>query len=147
VNIKRVVIIFLALVLLVAGILLVSQKVKNDKTSIKLPAATPTVEEQIEAKFRGLAIPDDAEKVELKNVSGEPAMGIATKNEILADLPDLPSGGSYQVLLGNGAKTILLGTMKQAKGGWILEYDSSKYPGYNQITVVTGTKHILEGSF
>ena len=34
-----------------------------------------------------------------------------------------------------------------AKGGWILDYSSSKYPGYNKIIVTQGTAHILEGSF
>jgi len=94
-----------------------------------------------------LEIPVDAEKVELKNVSGEPGMGIATRNEILADLPALKEGENYQVLLGNGSKTIILGTMRQAKGGYLLEYDSTKYPGYNQVIIIKGSKRILEGSF
>ena len=146
-NIKRVVIVFVVLAIIIAGALLVSQKIKNNRTSISFPEATPTVEQQIEEKFKGLIIPDDAEKVELKNVSGEEGMGMATRNEILADLPDLQKGENYQVLLGNGIKTVLLGSMRQAKGGYLLEYDSSKYPGYNQIVVVRGVKHILEGSF
>lgn len=146
-NIKRVVIVFVILVIIIVGAFLASQKIKNNRISISLPEATPTVEQQIEEKFKGLAIPDDAEKIELKNVSGEEGMGIATRNEILADLPDLQRGESYQVILGNGTKTVLLGSMRQAKGGYILEYDSSKYPGYNQIVVVRGAKRILEGSF
>ena len=146
-NIKRVVIVFIILVIIIVGALLASQKIKNNRISISLPEATPTVEQRIEEKFKGLVIPDDAEKIELRNVSGEEGMGIATRNEILADLPNLQKGESYQVLLGNGTKTILLGSMRQAKGGYLLEYDSSKYPGYNQIVVVRGAKHILEGSF
>jgi len=147
VNIKRVVLVFVILVIIIVGALLASQKIKNNRISISLPEATPTVEQRIEEKFKGLVIPDDAEKIELRNVSGEEGMGIATRNEILADLPNLQKGESYQVLLGNGTKTILLGSMRQAKGGYLLEYDSSKYPGYNQIVVVRGAKHILEGSF
>lgn len=146
-NIKRVVLVFVILVIIIVGALLASQKIKNNRISISLPEATPTVEQRIEEKFKGLVIPDDAEKIELRNVSGEEGMGIATRNEILADLPNLQKGESYQVLLGNGTKTILLGSMRQAKGGYLLEYDSSKYPGYNQIVVVRGAKHILEGSF
>ena len=75
-------------------------------------------------------------------------MGLATRNEILADLPTLPNGQSYQGWLENSSgKTVLLGTLKEAKGGWILNYNSSIYPGYNKIIVTVGVKHILEGSF
>jgi len=147
VNIKKVIIIFLALVLVIFAANLVSQKIENNKTSIVLPDETPTVEQQMKEKFKGLVIPDDTEKIELTNVSGEEGMGIATKNEIIADLPNLPKGESYQVVLIKGTETIILGNLTQTKGGWILEYDLSNYPGYNQIIVVKGTKHILEGSF
>jgi hypothetical protein len=66
----------------------------------------------------------------------------------LADLPTLPNGQFYQGWLGNSSgKTVLLGTLKMAKGGWILNYNSSVYPGYNKVIVTVGGKHILEGSF
>jgi hypothetical protein len=72
-------------------------------------------------------------------------MGLATRNEILADLP---SGQSYQGWLENSnGKTVLLGTLKMAKGGWLLNYNSGAYPGYNKVIVTAGQKHILEGSF
>jgi len=145
-NTKKVVAIFVALIILVVVFLIIFPKFIKKPTTL-LPTPTPSVEEQLEQRLNGLVIPDDAEKIDLKNVSGGEAMGIATKSEVVADLPDLSRGESYQVLLSNGAKTVLLGTMKQAKGGWILEYDLSKYPGYNQIIVVKGSQHILEGTF
>jgi hypothetical protein len=90
----------------------------------------------------------DVEKIELKDVSGGSGIGIATRNEILADLSTLPNGQFYQGWLENSSgKTVLLGTLKLAKGGWILNYNSSVYPGYNKVIVTAGTKHILEGSF
>lgn len=145
-NTKKIILIFVALIVLVVVFLIIFPKF-NKKPSTTLPVGTPSVEQQLEQKLNGLTIPNDVEKIELKNVSGGEAMGIATRTEVVADLPELPIGKSYQVLLGNGTKTVLLGTMHQAKGGWILEYDSSKYPGYDQITVVRGSEHILEGSF
>lgn len=75
-------------------------------------------------------------------------MGIATRTEVLADLPGLANGQFYQVRLQNiNGKEVLLGNLRQAKGGWILEYNSVKFPGYNKVIVTLGTKHILEGSF
>lgn len=112
-----------------------------------VPQETPTIEEQIEEKFNGLTIPDDAEKVELKNVSDEAGMGIATRTEILADLPEPGVNESYQVVLKSGNKMVVLGKMERTKGGYLLEYDSSKYPGYDEIIVIKGSKRILEGSF
>ncbi len=139
--------IFVVLVAVFVGFFLLFPSLKKRPPSLNLPLATPGIEEQIEQKFGGLDIPEDAEKTELKNVSGDEGMGIATRSEILADLPDLEKGESYQVLLSDGSKTILLGNLRLAKGGYILEYDSSKYPGFNQIVVMKGSKRILEGSF
>lgn len=146
-NTRRIITIFLFIAILVTASIFVFQKNKKANPSFKLPEPTPSVTDQIEEKFQGLVIPDDTEKIELDNVSGGEAMGIATKNEILADLPDLEKGETYQMLISNGTKTILLGNLKQAKGGWILEYDLSKYFGYNQITVMKGRQQILKGSF
>lgn len=117
------------------------------KPQFTFPSPSPSVEQQLREKLNGLVIPDDKDKIELVNVSDGEGMGIATKTEVVADLPDPPSGRTYQVLLGNGTRTVLLGSLRQAKGGYILEYNLSNYPGYNQITVVLGLQHVLEGTF
>ncbi len=136
---------FIVIVVIVAGVLVIKNR---SKVSPKVnPTATPSIQTQIESKFKGLVIPADAEKVELKDVSGGSGMGIATRSEILADLPTLSGGQFYQAWLGNGGKTVFLGNLKMAKGGWILNYNSSVYPGYDKVTVTAGGKHILEGSF
>ena len=141
---RDILIAFIIIVALVVAVLLI----KNKKTTTVLaPSASPSIQQQIQNKFNGLVIPKDQESIELKDVSGGSAIGIATRNEILADLPDLPSGEFYQGWIENNGKTVLLGTLKIAKGGWILSYSSSAYPGYNKVIVAVGTKHILEGSF
>jgi len=146
-NIKKIFVFILVLVVIVFGVLLISRKNSKNKTLEPFVNPTPSIEEQLKNKFNGMVIPSDSERIELNNVSGGEGMGIATKNEIIADLPDLNKGEAYQVLLSNGTKTVLLGTMQALKGGFILEYKSSKYSGYNKVLVVKGTKTILEGSF
>lgn len=141
--------IFIAFIFVVAVIAVILYVKNRSKISPKVnPTATPSIQTQIEGKFKGLIIPTDAEKIDLKDVSGGSGMGLATRNEILADLPVLPSGQFYQGWLENASgKTALLGTLKSVKGGWILNYNSSVYPGYNKVVVMVGEKHILEGSF
>ena len=142
---KKILFAFIVVVVVVAVALLIKNRAKvSQKPS---PTPTPSIQQQIQNKFNGLVIPKDQESIELKDVSGGSAIGIATRNEILADLPDLPSGEFYQGWIENNGKTVLLGTLKIAKGGWILSYSSSAYPGYNKVIVAVGTKHILEGSF
>lgn len=142
---KRILVAFIVVVAVVAGVLFIKNRAKiTPKVS---PTATPNIQQQIESKFKGLVIPTDAEKIELKDVSGGSGMGLATRNEILADLPTLPNGQFYQGWLEKDGKTVLLGTLELAKGGWILNYNSSVYPGYNKVVVTVGEKHILEGSF
>jgi len=138
--------VFIVIVIIIAGVLLIKNRAKIvQKIS---PAATPSVQQQIQNKFKGLTIPQGEPSIDLKDVSGGSGMGIATKSEILADLPNLSKGQVYQGYLENSSgKTVLLGTLSTAKGGWILNYDSSKYPGYNKVIVAIGVTHILEGSF
>jgi hypothetical protein len=141
---RDVLIAFIVLVVIIAAVLIAGKKKVN---ILSTPTATPTILQQIQSKFSGLTIPQGEPSIDLKNVSGGQAMGIATRSEILADLPVPPAGQYYQGWLGNGQKLVLIGTLRNAKGGWILDYNSSKFPGYNQIVVTLAGKHILEGSF
>jgi hypothetical protein len=146
VKLRNILIGFIILVLIIVGVLFVSKKVKTVKTPVS--PVPPSIEQQVESKFNGLTIPMDSARIELKDVSGGRGMGIATRSEILADLPGLNVGQKYQGYLENSSgKTVLLGTLKAEKGGWILNFDSAKYPEYNKVIVTQGTKHILEGSF
>lgn len=123
--------------------------IKNNRDS-KLQESLeniPSVEEKIEEKFGGLIVPDDVEKVELNDVSGGTGYGIATRTEILADLPELSNGKTYQAWLEKDGEKILLGSLRVAKGGYLLEYNSAKFPGYNKVIITLDKINILEGSF
>lgn len=136
---------FIILVILIAGALLV-KNIKNKKQVT--PSPTPSIEQKVKETFNGLEIPSDTEKTELKDVTGGNGFGVATRTEILANLPQPPAGQYYQGKLENDAgNSVVLGSFRVAKGGYILEYNSSKYPGYNKVLVVLGGKAILEGSF
>lgn len=147
VSIRKIVLSFIFLFVIIFSVIYFLLKSRGQKENLRYVSPTPSVIQQMEEKFKGVTIPQDDTKIELKNISGEEGMGIATKTEVLADLPELTKGGFYQVLLSNGNKTIFLGNLKESKGGWILEYDLSKYQGYNQLIVSKGSKEILKGSF
>jgi hypothetical protein len=143
---KNILLAFIVIVVVVAGVLLIKNRAKIVPSA--LPSASPSVQQQLQNKFNGLVVPKDQESIDLKDVSGGNTIGLATRNEILADLPALQNGEIYQAWLENSSgKIVLVGTLKMAKGGWILNYSSSLYPGYNKVIVAVGTKHILEGSF
>ena len=115
-----------------------------------------TIEERevdLENKFR-VDIPDDIEKAELKAVAGKDGIGIATRDEILVDLPDPSAGSFYQAWLEKDGKVVSLGKLRVAKGGWLIEYNSANYSGYNKVVIseekVFDSKletRVLEGSF
>lgn len=125
----------IVLALLIGGIFWV-KKARTQKED--LTVTTPTVEEKISDTFNGLEIPKDTEKAELKDVADGDGVGIATRTEVLADLPE-PEAGNYQVYM-NGK---LLGKMRVAKGGWLFEGNISG----TKIEVKLGDKTLLEGSF
>ena len=136
---------FVILVVIIAGVIIVSGKIKVNR--LPVPSPIPSIQQKIENKFPSLNIPKDSERAELKDVSGGNSMGLATRTEILADLPDLTAGQTYQVQLSNGSKNIIIGNLRQAKGGWILNYDSGKFSGYDKVTILRAGSKILEGSF
>jgi hypothetical protein len=82
---------------------------------------TPTVEEKISETFNGLEVPKDVEKVELNDTSGGDGFGIATRDMVLVDLPDLEGGYFYQVWVENNGALTSLGKMQMAKGGYLFE--------------------------
>jgi hypothetical protein len=134
---------------LIVAILLLVKPAK--KTAIVIP--TPRPQERVEDRFN-LQIPDNIEKTELVDVSGGTGGGIATRTEILADLADPETGKFYQAWLEKDGKLVSLGKLRLAKGGWLIEYNSANYAGYNKVVVSLETKFdsvvetkILEGSF
>lgn len=143
---RNLVIGFIFLVGIIVAILIIKGKAKVN--NLPIPTSTPSIQQKMKNKFQNLIIPDGGDQIDLNDVAGSGGMGIATRNEILADLPDLAKGQTYQGWLENSSgKTVLLGTLKMEKGGWILSFDSSNYPGFNKIIITQGNTHILEGSF
>ncbi|HET7099161.1 MAG TPA: hypothetical protein VFI61_02945 [Patescibacteria group bacterium] len=134
---------FLVLVVLISGIVLL--KKSRDKNALT-PVATPSVQTKLRDTFTGIVIPENDQKAELKDISGGDSFGIVTSTEVLANLPELKSNEFYQIWLTKDNNLIRLGKMKEAKGGWILEYNFSNLSGY-KIVVAKGDKQILEGSF
>ncbi len=156
-NRRDIVIGLVVLVVLAAIIYLV----RRPQEQLELQT-TPSVEEQLEESFN-LQLPDDVEKLDLSDVSGGNSSGIATrKNEsgvythtVLADLPDPQAGKFYEGWLVMGEKVVSTGKFMIAKGGYLLEYESSTdYTDYNMVVVTLEQKddktpevHILEGTF
>ena len=141
---RDIVIGFIFLVILIAGVLWI-YRARNKKT-VSLPLSTPNISQKVNNMFPN--IPDGIERANLSDVTGGSSLGVATRTEVVANLPDLSNGQFYKVVLENSSgNTVNLGSMWLSKSGWILQYDSAKYPGYNKVIVTQGPTHILEGSF
>jgi hypothetical protein len=151
-NTKRAALGVVILVIIIVAIL-VARDLLRPKTVIS-PTSTPTIE-QTSSKFNGLTIPLGATTADLKNVAGGQSTGIAFFEKtngtytytVAAELP-APSSGSYQAYLTDGKTNILMGTLTVGKGGYIVNYSSTKdLSNYKTVFVNLGTKRILEGSF
>src|SRR3972149_9609516 len=132
----------------------------------QLPALpTPSVEERLEDSFK-YQIPEGFEKAELRDVTGGTGSAIASRkyesgsfnHAVLADLPDPESGSFYEGWLVRGKEGdenfayISTGIMSMAKGGYMLEFESSvDYSDYTGVVVSlekandkNPEKHVLE---
>lgn len=116
---KRDVIVGLAVIVVFVGVFLLF---KRRKANLQVPQVTPTptATETIQSKFN-MQIPDNVEKAELKDVTGGNASGVATRDTVLADLPDLDNGYFYQVWDELNGKLASLGKMRAVKGGYLFE--------------------------
>ncbi len=141
---KRDIVIGFIIFAIVAGIILWTRKPRV--TPVEVPTPTSSPQEKIEEVFN-YTIPEDVEKVELKDLTNSGANGIATRKYennkfefvILADLED-PKEGFYQGWLTKGKEGevgfsyVKLGNLRLAKGGYILEFESpTDYTSYSQV--------------
>lgn len=110
-------------------------------------------------------VPENADKITLNDVSNKGGTGVATRSfennrfshSVMAALPDLETGTYYEAWLvrENPADTVSTGKLRQAKGGWILEYSTGKNLTDHAKVMVTLEKvndqkpetTILEGQF
>lgn len=118
-------------------------------------------ESQIEEQFM-VNIPENVEKASLQDVTGNGFIGFATRDfsnsmftlTVLADLPD-PDIGFYQAWLVKDDMYVSAGKLKVAKGGYLLEFNSSlDLSDYTKVQVTQETIFdstpevtILEGEF
>ncbi|HCR35925.1 hypothetical protein A2130_00165 [Candidatus Woesebacteria bacterium GWC2_33_12] len=153
-NRKDILVGLVIVVVVVLGVLLF----KKLKTAKVLSTPVPqeiSFKNDIEDSFK-FDIPDNVKTTELKDVSGSNGRGIATSTEVLADIEDPVTGYFYEAWLqgSNNQDLISLGKLRIAKGGWLLEYEGSKYPEYKKIIISLEKvfdsnleKRILEGTF
>ena len=158
---KRDIVIGLVILAALAGFIYFRQKNIRKSQELTTPQ-TLSLEDQLEDAFK-VKLPEDVDKAELMDVAGGTASGIATRkfesgkftHAVLADLPDTAAGAFYQGWLVMGDNVLSTGRLREAKGGFILEFESNKdYSGYNKVVVsleekadAAPEKHILEGSF
>ena len=162
-NRRDIIIGLVVLILIIGGVLWF-----RNRSSKKAMVPTTPTQEQIERSFN-LTIPEDVDTAELRDVSGGTGSAVATRkfengiftHMILADLPDPALGTFYEgwLVMGKTGDSnfafISTGTMRLAKGGYLLEFESmtdySEYKGVVVTVEKTNDKapetHLLEGSF
>lgn len=151
---KRDVIIgFIIIILIIAGAFYY-KNLKTPKTLVTSKPASVEFQKDFEDKFN-FDIPDNADSIEVKDVSGGNGRGIATENEVLIDIDNPQVGYFYEGWLEKSdGSMISIGKLKMAKGGWLLEYDKNIQPEASKIVISLEKvndkiieKRILEGSF
>lgn len=144
----------IVLVILVTGVLLI-RRARNNRLA-SLPTPTPSIQQRLQKTFNGLTIPTDRESADLTDVTGGQGIGVASRKfsegtfslTVMANLPSPKSGTFYQAFLFKDSSSISIGSLRLAKGGYIVDFTSLKdYSGYNRVVVDLEGKHVLEGSF
>lgn len=124
---KDIIIGFVIIAIIVFGAFML----KKSKTPKPIASSSPVsinYKKELENNFK-YTIPEDANSVELKDISNGNGRGIATEKEILADIDDPAQGYYYEGWIedtSNGNKTSI-GKLQLVKGGWFLEYNGSLY--------------------
>lgn len=159
----------LAVVLVLAGGFLWWRSAKRAERPEVFPAEGEGVEiedrtSQFAKKF-GVVLPQSLDRVELKDVTGGANAGIATRevvnnkfsHAVLAALLDPERGSWYEgwLVRDEPFEAIYTGKLRLAKGGYLLEFNSSQDLRDHQKVVVTVEKkddrkpetHVLEGTF
>jgi hypothetical protein len=123
---------------------------------------------EMQATF-GVTIAENAQTSQLVDVVGGNSTGVATRvfengvfaHAVLADLPEPTGNTFYEGWLVRGDKGddnfafVSTGQMRQAKGGYVLEFEATtNYSDYNGVVITQETtldevpeEHVLEGSF
>jgi len=161
-NVLIGVVFFIILILVAIFLINRHQNALNEANSSPLPTPVSAFEQQLKDNF-GITVPDTAVKADLKDVTGNNQVGLVTENKVnsqndytvIANLEDPTPGYFYEAWLVNGNDTVSLGMLSVAKGGWLVDYTTSKDLSDHKTVWVTleryndntPEKHILEGSF
>ena len=158
---RRDIVIGILVIILLGGIIYWRQKTQK-KEELVVPE-TLSVQKEFEDKFK-ISIPENVDKADLSDVSEGNGLGFATRkyengkfsHTLLADLPEAAAGSFYEGwLMEDDSKVIPTGKLLLEKGGYILEFQSTKdYSSYKKVVVSlekrlgkSPEKNILEGSF
>lgn len=161
---RRDIIIGVIVLAVIAALVLYLRRPKTLPTTFSIPTPS-SVQKNIEKTFN-VQIPENVEKAEL---TGESGMGIATREfangkyvyTILVNLDEPSSGNFYAGWLVRGKagdsnySVVSLGKLRVAKGGWLVDFESSvNYSDYKNVLVTLEKslmgkpgKEILTGSF
>ena len=159
---KREIAVGVVIILLLSGYVFYKQRQSVSTPELSVPQIL-SIEDKIEDKFN-ITIPENLNRAELKDISGGFSSGIATIDDqrsyqevtVLADLPNPPQDSFYQGWLYNTDNTpISMGKLLEGKGGWILDYRSTKsILDYKRVAVSLEStideslgKKVLEGFF
>ncbi len=158
----------LAVILVIVGGWLLLRGQKPEKlTEKELNGEGVQIEERASefAKRMGLTLPTDVQKADLKDVTGGTATGLATRkyvggvftHTVLAAITDPKVGEWYKAWLINpdSSDMVATGNLRMAKGGWVMDFTSSKdLSDYKKVVVSVEqantqkpTTIILEGNF
>src|SRR5258707_1607625 len=122
------------LVIIILAIYLIRRPaIFNTVTVSPVPSAISEFEQKLEDQFN-IKVPDNVEKIELKDVTGGISQGIATRiyennvfeHTVIADLTDPDSGYFYQgwLMRGNPGDTtfgyVSTGKLESEKGGYMV---------------------------
>lgn len=133
--------------MLAVAFVFVFKKAQDKKNDLSVPSSDTSIEQKVKEKFNGLVIPEDTQRMELKDIYGGENFGVVTDTEILAYLPEDTVGEIYKAWLVKDGKRIFIGNLSQAKGGWIVNFNFSSHTDYDKIVITAGSKDLLEGSF
>lgn len=155
----RIILIVLVVVAVLAVIIAFTGN-RDQPEELTIPQ-TLSIEDEIEKAFN-VEIPDDVEKAELEDKTGEDSSGIATRKVVgalatitlLLDLAEPKADQEYQAVLikgeegAEGYAQYQAGTLRLAKGGYILELETTDdLSGFDKIVVTLNGETVLEGSF
>lgn len=167
---RELIIAAVVLVVLASVVWFTRRKLPGTALPTGFPTSAPVsqFEKSLGQNFN-ITIPDDVEKIELRDVGGAGVSGIATRkytsgkfeHVIIADLDTPAAGEFYQAWLVSGTpgsssyKIIKTSKLTMEKGGWMIDFQSTvDYSSYNQVIVsleskntTAPTRQLLDGSF